>query len=230
MMRTVRRIRGNALDRGTDDRDTLIDRYLGRDDHATHMVWRVGPDSPDRRGIDLALIDTTRRTSIPATGASGTLWHVLWAGRENTASVEIRTDIERHEWPIAPGDTVPVPAGGGLVATGDQLAIAISTPGLDPELAPPAHGTDRFHGHNRETVAFAQGGLRVARWKLTQPLPLADHVASPIVVVALARSVVVQSGSEIEMLTQGEAAMVDPAARPIIAPDGLGYLLMVEPA
>jgi hypothetical protein len=226
-MRAVEPLRF-APDAIASGRMTRIDRYLDRADHARRGSWAPAPASTGLAGIDLALIDTTATAGeVPSRPDAATVWHVLWARPEGGGSVTIGAG-DAAAWPIAPGDSVVAPPGMPLQAGGGQLAIALALPGRDALLAPPTHGSERYFGYNRLTTCCEIGDVRVCRWKLTQPLALAEHHPSPALVLALARTSVVRTASTIDILAQGELALVDPAADPVVTPDGLSYLLTID--
>jgi hypothetical protein len=204
-------------------RATPIDRYLGRDDRTRRGHWTPGDGSLARLGI--SLIDTTGTTAgIPARDDAACIWHVLWVRHEADARISVGADT----WPIAPGDSVIVPPGSSSGATGGQLAVAIAVPDAGAATTPPTHGTERFFGFNRRTVCCRVGEVRLCRWKLTRPLALAEHHPESVLVLALARDAVIRTGTTIDRLAQGELALVDPAAGPVVTPDGLAYLLTID--
>jgi hypothetical protein len=224
-MSAIRRLTPGVGARDPDAIETLIDRYLGASDRARVVAWP--PQALP--GIALTLVDTTNEPAVhPPCDTTPFLWHVLWARDEGAASVTISSDDGDRAWPIAPGDTVPVPAGSRLRADGGQLGLAISVPDGNVTPAPPTHGAERFFGYNRRTVSFETGAARLCRWKLTQPLALAAHHTTPLVVMALARSIVVRTATSIDWLTQGDVATIDPSTDPIVSPDGLAYLFTIE--
>ncbi len=185
---------------------------------------RYEPLDEDR--LEIALIDTTDRTEQLTFPGGAVMWHVLWMRDEANATATVGTAQQR--WPIAPGDTVGVPQGSSLTATGGQLAVAVRVADQDVEPAPPTHGEEHYVGYNRLTEAFQIGNIRLRRWKLTQPLALADHYTSPVTMLALARPMVIRTAGTVNRLAQGDAASIDPATNPIAMPDGLGYLLTLD--
>jgi hypothetical protein len=106
--------------------------------------------------------------------------------------------------------------------------VAITVPGTTTVPAPPTHGTEHFFGYNRQTLAFEVGGVRVCRWKLTQPLALVEYYPAPVAMMALARTLVIRTATTVDRLAQGQLAIVDPTANPIVTPDGLAYLLTID--
>lgn len=226
-MPALRRLRFHPDALAADGR-TLIDRYLGRDDHARRGAWASAPKATGLSGIDVALLDTDETAGEIATrDDAATVWHVLWVREAAPATVTIAGDATRT-WSIAPGDSMIVPPGASLRTGGGQLAVAVALPGRDASLAPPTHGEERFFGYNRQTVCCRVGDVRVCRWKLTQPLALAEHHPAPALVLALARTSVIRTRWTIDTLAQGELALIDPAANPIVTPDGLSYLLTID--
>jgi hypothetical protein len=222
-MRAVQRLRFRP-EVTADARPTLIDRYLDRGDNVRRGRWTAAPEDSRLADIVVSLIDTTGPSGPVATrDDAATIWHVLWVRGED-GSVQIGSET----WPIAPGDTIVVPPGRSLRTGGGQLAVAIALPGRDAPLAPPTHGEERYFGHNRRTVCCRVGDVRLCRWKLTQPLALAEHHPDSALVLALARDSVIRTATTIDRLAQGELAVIDPAASSIVTPDGLSYLLTID--
>lgn len=219
MIRPVVKLRPEVMEPG---RSTLVDRYLGEPQHAWRLRLASAPPESPLEGVDVELIDTTDHPQVRTEHA--TLWHLLWVRDEAAGGVT----IDDHSWPIAPGDTAPVPAGAPLIADGGQLGLAIRVRDATAAITPPTHGTDRFFGHNRQTLASTLGDIRLCRWKLTQPLALAEHYAYPVLMTALARSVVIRTESMVDQLRQGEIARIDPTTEPVVTPDGLAYLLTID--
>ena len=219
-------------DASTREQDgSLIDRYLGTSFGSGRITYVGIPLDHPLAGVQLHLIDTSY-TAAPAIDQARTMiWHVLWVRDEDSATVSISSSQQERAWRIAPGDSIFVPADASFATDGGQLALAITIPEgnpLESRVDPPTHGTDQFFGYNRQTTALMAGGLKVSRWKLTQPLAFADHYRSRCIVVALARNVTVRTTSTIDLLNQGQAALVDPMTDPIISPDGLAYLLTIK--
>jgi hypothetical protein len=222
-MRAVHRLRFEPATHAT-DQPTPIDRYLGREDHAIHGRWAPAPTT-GLGDIELALRDTGGPTSeIESRDDAATIWHVLWV-RNETAS---RVSVGDATWAIAPGDSMLVPPGATRRLEGRQLAFEIAVPGAEAPTEPPTHGEDHFVGYNRKTTCCRAGQLRLCRWKLTQPLALAAHHPAPTLVLALARNSIIRTTTEIDHLVQGDLALIDPAADPIVTPDGLSYLLTID--
>lgn len=227
--RSVRRFRMTPVGHNEQQERTLIDRYLGWSSSARKVEYSgvsagLGPNAT------VHLVDTSNSDGSGFTTRRPTLWHVLWIHDEASATATI-SSVEQHDtWPIAPGDSVYVPFSATLQFTGNQLALAIAAPEDSARgflAGPPTHGIDRFFGHNRRTTSFLFGGLDVSRWKITEPLSLAEHLQEPSIVITLAGKPVVRTPSAIETLPQGRAALIRPDVDPVIAPDGLAYLLVV---
>ena len=166
-------------------RVTRIDRYLNRDDHASGGSWATAPAWTELDSVEISLVDTSSTTGeLAPQDDAAMIWHVLWV-RDERAS---RVTVDGSTWPIVPGDSIAVPPGTPLQAEAGQLAIAVSVPGSGATIAPPTHGEERFFGYNRQTVCRRVGGIRLCRWKLTQPLTLAEHHPRPVLTLGLARS------------------------------------------
>ena len=210
---------------------SLIDRYLGTSFGTERISYTGIPNEQRWADIRLQLIDTSDDTDRIIGQDRAAIWHVLWMRDEAAAAVTIASSDQNDTWPIAPGDSVYVPSSASFTATGGQLALLVSTSAVrsqEPVTGSPTHGTDRFFGHNRHTESLVAGGLRISRWKLTQPLAFADHYQSSCIIVALARNATVRTASTIDQVNQGQAALIDPATSPIVTPDGLAYLLTIE--
>jgi hypothetical protein len=228
MTRSVTRLHPDPIDDGGSQAPTLIDRYLGASGHSARVRFTDIPRHSPLASVTVEMIDTMNRPDPIATDLrAAALWHVLWIHDERGATVTIHGDTGRT-WPVVPGDTVSVPGSMTLTTSGGQLGLAIRIDGATAPISPPTHGTERFFGHNRRTIAFQLDNVRVCRWKLTQSLDLAEYTATPVLVMALARSVIVRTHTSIDQLGQGDIAIVDTSARPILTPDGLAYLLTID--
>ena len=223
MMRSVQRLRFQPA--AHLPRVTRIDRYLNRDDHASGGSWATAPTWTELDSVEVSLVDTSSTTGeLAPQDDAAMIWHVLWV-RDERAS---RVTVDGSTWPIVPGDSIAVPPGTPLQAEAGQLAIAVSVPGSGATIAPPTHGEERFFGYNRQTVCRRVGGIRLCRWKLTQPLTLAEHHPRPVLTLGLARSSTIRTSAAIDWLGQGELVAIDPTAEPIITGDGLSYLLTID--
>lgn len=223
MMRSVQRLRFQPA--AHLPRVTRIDRYLNRDDHASGGSWATAPAWTELDSVEISLVDTSSTTGeLAPRDDAAMLWHVLWV-RDERAS---RVTVDGSTWPIVPGDSIAVPPGTPLQAEAGQLAIAVSVPGSGAPIAPPTHGEERFFGYNRQTVCCRVGGIRLCRWKLTQPLTLAEHHPRPLLTLGLARSSTIRTSAAIDWLGQGELVAIDPTTDPIITGDGLSYLLTID--
>lgn len=207
-----------------------IPRFVRRSGH-THLIHRlIRPDvDPETQRIDL-ITTTTFRLSLLDSGtvpveqaAEGdTTLHVLWQSHEPDAWIT----ISGERFPILPGDSVGIPAGDSWRLSPDQLVISITRRSSSMVMPiEPLHGADRFDGHNRETTP---AGMGLARWKLTEPLSLANTAADQIL-VSLYADLAIQYDGGVVMLRQGEASVIRPGTGHItLVPNGLTYVLVID--
>jgi hypothetical protein len=230
MTRSVTCLRPGPVDGAGTHASALIDRYLDAQGHTSWVRFAAIPRRSPLAVVTVEMIDTTRHPGpIAADQQAALMWHVLWVHDESVATVSVLgAKNEEPTWPVAPGDTVPVPPSMALSTAGGQLGLVIRVQGTTAVISPPTHGTERFFGHNRQTIAFELGDIRVCRWKLTQSLDLTEHAATPVMVMALARSIIVRTRGSIDQLRQGDLVIIDPSAVPTLAPDGLAYVLTIE--
>ncbi len=210
---------------------TLIDRYAGRDDDATCLCYVIPEQLRPNPPHGVMLVDTSvDEDPLPRMGSTGgSIWHVIWVSDEANASATVNSPGGTFRWPIAPGDSVGVPAGAGLRIIGGQLGLLItdSTHHTPHAFSPPTHGIDDFHGHNRRTTYPMLGGIATHRWKITQPLDLSRHHDRPVIVVSLAGDLTIASPTESLTLSQGQAVIADPERAITIYPAGLAYVYTI---
>jgi hypothetical protein len=198
----------------------LIRGALKMDLDALHVecVWL-------HRGADwsVALVDTGDGGAW--TSDSDTTFHVLWEREEDDAWVDV--DGERH--PIAPGDTMSVPAGARLRIAGGILYVRIDF--IDRHLdrvLPPNHGVEAFQGYNRRTDYDTPGAFSLERWKITQPLRFGGP-ETPYAIIAVATSLALMWSGGVDRIRSGECRVVGPGTGSVtLLPDGLGYALIVR--
>lgn len=211
---------------------TLIDRYAGRDDHATCLRYIVPNKVQPNPSPDIMLVDTSLdREVLPRLASTGgSIWHVIWVGNEADATATIDASADKSIWPIAPGDSLRVPASADLRASGSQLGILITTSKEDTSLAlsSPTHGVDDFQGHNRRTTYPMLGDIATHRWKITQPLDLSRHHDRPVIVFSLAGDPAIASPTESLTLRRGQAVIVDPDQSITVYPSGLAYIYTIS--
>lgn len=214
---------------------TMLDRYCGNTSDAAAMDY-VLPHKMKHAGLgSIRLIDTD---ALPAEhaiepGATMAHWHVLWVRDEPSGSVTLSSASTEHTWPIAPGDTVSIPPGYRLGATGGQLAVAITearSATIERPPEPPSHGHDQFAGYNRHTTLTRSGSLALVRWKLTEPLDIRQHHAGDLLLVILAGKPAILTGSTVIAPRRGRAVIAPERSEPRVLPNGLSYLLAVAPA
>lgn len=179
----------------------------------------------DRPDLRITLRDTGPDGTPPETVTGDTAIHLLWALGDDTAHLTIGD----RETPFAPGDLVLLPAGTTWHASSSLILCEIAGMATGQyRIEGPTHGTDTFHGYNRETTFPAPPGLAIARWKLTQPLalPAADHNRY---VVNLTTPIALAWPAGTDLLGPGECRHLPPSTGPVtLIPDGLGYALIVD--
>ncbi|MDQ3525254.1 MAG: hypothetical protein M3451_09400, partial [Chloroflexota bacterium] len=120
---------------------TLIDRFAGRDNHATCLRYLVPEEVRQSPSPGIMLADTSLNKDVlpRLTPDGGSIWHVIWVQDEANTTATVETVSGTSTWPIAPGDSLRVPAGANLRPTGGQLGILISRSGQETstELPPP---------------------------------------------------------------------------------------------
>jgi hypothetical protein len=153
---------------------------------------------------------------------------MIWVREEANATSSIGTSEGTPRWPIAPGDSLLVPAAAGWRTTGGQLGILIATPTSHTSPASsPTHGVDDFHGHNRRTNYPTLGGITTHRWKITQPLDLSRHHDRPVIVFSLAGDPAIATSTESLTLRRGEAVIAETDRPVAIYPAGLAYVYTI---
>jgi hypothetical protein len=175
----------------------------------------------------ISLLDSGDGDVIPATLNSGgdSTFQLLWARDETMASLS----IDSVHFPIAPGDTMSVPAGHDILLAGGMLLVHIDahTRTLDVVL-PPNHGIESFVGYNRRTDYDSPSSFILQRWKITQPLTIAP-AETPLMLVDLAAPLAIVWNSGTDLIGRGECRVVEPETGPVtLLPDGLGYALVVR--
>ena len=210
-----------------------IPRFVSGLDHGRLIHRLLRRDvNPDVQRIDL-ITTTLLRLSVIDSGhlptehiAEGdTCIHMLWQADEQNAEIDIGGD----RLTISPGDSTWIPAGDSWHLSPNQLAIliAIRSHSLAVPIEP-AHGEDRFTGHNRETVAPSPSGMQFSRWKLTEPLHL-SAVDRDLILVSLFADVAIRFDGGVSMLKQGEASVIRPGTGQItLVPNGLSYVLAIK--
>lgn len=209
---------------------TLIDRYAGRDDHATCLRYLVPEEICPNPTPGIMLVDTSLDENVlpRLTPSGGSIWHMIWVREEANATASIGTSEGTSRWPIAPGDSLLVPAAAGWRSTGSQLGILIAAPTSHTSPAPsPTHGVDDFHGHNRRTTYPTLGGITTHRWKITQPLDLSRHHDRPVIVFSLADDPAIATPTESLTLRRGEAVIAETDRPVAIYPAGLAYVYTI---
>ncbi len=211
---------------------TLIDRYAGRNDHATCLHYVVPHGSPAQTDLHLMLVDTSLiEDGILPLGPDHmeTIWHLLWVRDESGATARVASRTGTSTWPIAPGDSLSIPAQAPLHTTGGQLGIAVSTPAesSDSPLLPPTHGIDDFDGHNRRTTYRLLTTPATYRWKITDPLVLSAFHDGPVIIYSLAGDPAIATPTENLTLRRGQAVLADPLRPITIYPAGLGYIFTI---
>ena len=210
---------------------TPLPRILAGTGHRQLIHRILRPDlPPDTQRIDL-VTTSQRRVSIIDSGrtpenvvAEGdTAIHILWQLSESGANIA----VEGAEYPVAPGDTVMVPGGDSWRLSANTLAVVISVRShrlAEPIL--PTHGTECFHGYNRETRYPGTETIPLTRWKITQPLTL-EAGESERILVSLYSDIAMQHANGVGMLPVGTAS-VTRGGQITLVPNGLSYVLVID--
>ncbi|MBA2290595.1 MAG: hypothetical protein H0V98_09480 [Chloroflexia bacterium] len=210
---------------------TLIDRYTGRDDHATCLRYVFPEQVHQSPNPGIMLVDTSMDEHVLSrlTSIDASIWHVVWVRDEAKATATIDASEGTSMWPIAPGDSIRVPSGAGLQITGGQLGVLITvpTPHAPLALASPAHGVDDFHEHNRRTTYPTLDSTATHRRKITQPLDLSRHHDNPVIVFSLAGDLAIATPTESLTLRRGEAVIAKTDRPVTIYPAGLSYVYTI---
>ncbi len=187
--------------------------------HAAHVVLHHAP------AWIVSLVDTGNGDAEPWCPVGDTTFHILWQVNEDDAWIE--ADGERC--PIAPGDTISVPAGTAIRQAAGMLLVTIETrtATLNGVLAP-NHGIETFEGYNRRTDYQTPSTLALQRWKITQPLTLPAS-ESAYVIVDLATPLALTWPGGTDLIGRGECRVIEAETGPIsLLPDGLGYALVIR--
>lgn len=190
-------------------------------------------DLPERFIRHIRLLETAAWTaSLLDTGDGDRLTpagdltiHVLWQLDEKDA----RIVVDGAPYPIAPGDTMSVPAGTEVIPTrGMLLAVIEGSPSTLRGVIPPSHGVESFEGYNRRTTYETPEGFRLERWKITQPLTLPAPTA-PFAVICLAEPLGLAWRGGVDLVGRGACRLIEPGTGPVtLLPDGLGYALWIS--
>lgn len=149
--------------------------------------------------------------------------HVLW--QLNESGADIWLDGTMH--PVAPGDTVMVPGGDRWYLSPDTLAVVFAVRKHTLALPiPPTHGSEQFHGYNRETRYPGDESIRMARWKITQPVTI-DATEADRILVSIYGDIALQYDSGVGMLPVGTASVIRDGQITLV-PNGLSYVLLID--
>ena len=125
------------------------------------------------------------------------------------------------------GDTVMVPAEDSWCLTANTLAILIAVRRHTLALpVMPTHGSEHFHGYNRETRYPGREAISFTRWKLTQTLTL-EHSDGDRILVSLYGDIALQHAEGVTMLPVGTASVIR-AGQITLVPNGLSYVLVIN--
>lgn len=173
----------------------------------------------------VSLIDTGNGDAEPWRTRGDTTFHVLWQLNEDDAWIEANGD----RYPIAPGDTMSVPARMPIRLAAGMLLVRIEANSATLDgILPPSHGLETFEGYNRRTDYETPAAFTLQRWKITQPLTLAPS-ATAYTAVDLAAPLALTWPGGTDLVGRGECREVPPDTGPItLLPDGLGYALIVS--
>lgn len=200
-----------------------------------HRLLRavLGVEAPQPHIRRIRLVEMPRWTaSLLDTGGGDLLseardltFHVLWQLHEENAAIA----VDGAPYPIAPGDTMSVPAGAEVVPAPRMLLAMIeaSTSTLR-RVIPPSHGEESFEGYNRRTTYETPDAFTMERWKITQPLPLPASPV-PFAIIDLADPLGMAWRGGVDLIGRGECRLIEPETGPVtLLPDGLGYALVIR--
>lgn len=181
--------------------------------------------SLDRPGLRITLRDTGPEGTQIGEMDRHTAVHLLWALNDASATIHVAD----HTIPIAPGDTLLLPAGiAWRASSGLILCEVAGREATGAEITGPTHGDETFHGYNRQTRYPSPPGLAIERWKLTAPLSLPDS-ATPYTVMDLLDPLALVWSGGTDLVGRGECRLIQPGTGSItLIPNGLGYALIVR--
>lgn len=172
----------------------------------------------------VSLIDTGNGDAEAWNTRGDTTFHILWQLDEDDAWIEAGGE----RFPIAPGDTMSVPAGMAVRQAKGMLLVRVeaNSATLDGVL-PPSHGTETFEGFNRRTDYETPAAFTLQRWKITQPLTLSAS-ESTYAIVDLATPLALTWPGGTDLFGRGECRVIPSGTGPMtLLPDGLGYVLVI---
>lgn len=173
----------------------------------------------------ISLIDTGDGDAEPWRPRGDTTFHILWQLHEDDAWIEANGE----RFPIAPGDTMSVPAGTAIRQAAGMLLVRIEAAAatLD-DVLPPSHGIETFEGYNRRTDYGTPAAFTLQRWKITQPLTLSASGSAYVIIDLAAPLALIWRGGT-DLFERGECRVIEPATGPVtLLPDGLGYALVIR--
>lgn len=173
----------------------------------------------------ISLRDTGPEGSGPEKSTGDSAIHILWQHDENHA----RIIVDDLHYPIVPGDTITIPGGSIWIATAGMVMVQVSCPIASIEdIIGPTHGTEVFHGYNRQTLYPTTSGFSLERWKITRPLTL-EASNEPYVIIDLIDPVALMWPGGTDLIDRGTCRFIPPQLGPVtLLPDGLGYALIVR--
>lgn len=172
----------------------------------------------------VSLIDTGGGDPTPWMPTGDTTFHILWQMDENDAWIE----VDGQRYPIAPGDTLSVPAKTAIRQAAGMLLVRIAANSVTLDgVLPPSHGTETFEGFSRRTDYETPAAFTLQRWKITQPLTLSAS-ESTYAIVDLATPLALTWPGGTDLFGRGECRVIPSGTGPVtLLPDGLGYVLVI---
>lgn len=176
-------------------------------------------------GWTASLVDTGDGDATAWSPEGDTTLHILWQANEDDAWVVANGD----RFPIAPGDTMSVPASTNVRLAAGMLLMRIeSGRGSLADIIPPSHGIESFEGYNRRTDYETPDAFSLQRWKITQPLMIPPTEA-PYALIDLAEPLAVAWPGGTDLIGRGECRVILPGTGPVtLLPKGLGYALVIR--
>lgn len=173
----------------------------------------------------VSVVDTGDGDVQPWMPTDDTTFHILWQMDENDAWIE----VDGQRYPIAPGDTLSVPAKTAIRQAAGMLLVRIEANSVTLDgVLPPSHGTETFEGFSRRTDYETPAAFTLQRWKITQPLTLSAS-ESTYAIVDLAAPLALTWPGGTDLFGRGECRVVPPGTGPItLLPDGLGYAVTIR--
>lgn len=176
-------------------------------------------------GWTVSLVDTGDGDATAWSPEGDTTLHILWQANEDDAWVVANGD----HFPIAPGDTMSVPASAEIRLAAGMLLVRIGAGRRSlTHIIPPSHGRESFEGYNRRTHYETPEDFSLQRWKITQPLTI-PPLDALYAVIDLAEPLALAWPGGTDLIGRGECRVIPPDTGPVtLLPNGLGYALVIR--